>query len=382
MNLSRATSFAARLSGGLAVLLLMAGFLGQVQAQPVTTAVPFLLIEPDSRAAAMGNTGVALANDANAVFWNPAGLAFQKNAGVGFTHANWLPEFNADLSLEYLMGKHHFPEIGTFGAHVTYFNLGEYEVRNSNNEVEGEFKAYELSIGASYGLEINERFALGFGLRGIYSDLANQTGTGQEVTAAKSFGLDIGGLYRMDPFELEDIPVHFSAGFNIANMGPHVKYIEVEDPIPTTFRAGYALTFDFDEYNQLTFTNDFSKLLVNKRFEQEGDSITVETDPFYKALFTSWSAMDTDPNEEGSELGLLQQITTGVGLEYWYDQLFALRTGYYYEHPDNGNRRFLSFGAGLRYNIFGVDLSYLYALEEESPLSNTLRVSVLLDFNR
>ncbi len=369
----------------LAVLLLGAvGATARVQAQPVTTAVPFLLIEPDSRSAGMGNVGVAIADDASAIFWNPAGLAFQENAGGSFTHANWLPEFNADLALEHLTGKYHVDGVGTFGAHVTYFNLGEYEVRDATNTKLGVFKAYELSIGASYGVKVSEHFGLGFGLRGIYSNLADQL-PGQasiDVNPAKTFAFDFAGLYRTDPFDLGSVPTTFSAGFNLANMGPGVSYIESDslnhrDPIPTTLRAGYAFTFHFDEYNRLTIANDFSKLLVHKSFDAS-DS-TYSADPFYQALFTSWQALNTNPDEPGAELGLLEQFTVATGLEYWYNDLLALRAGYFYEAPDNGNRQFLSFGAGLRYNIFGVDLSYLYALEEESPLSNTLRISVLLE---
>lgn len=260
-------------------------------------------------------------------------------------------------------------------------------MRNAQNEKLDVFKAYELAIGVSFGRKVTEHFALGAGLRGIYSKLADQTGTGIDVSPATTFAFDLAGLYRMDPFQLGSVPTVFSAGFNLANMGPGVSYVDdkydTSDPIPTTLRFGYAFTFHFDEYNRLTFANDFSKLLVHKSAEQVNDSTTIyRADPFYQALFTSWQSLDTNPNEPGTELGLLEQFMVGLGMEYWYNDLFALRAGYYYEAPDNGDRQFLSFGAGLRYNIFGVDLSYLYALEEDSPLSNTLRVSVLLDLKR
>jgi hypothetical protein len=161
-------------------------------------------------------------------------------------------------------------------------------------------------------------------------------------------------------------------------MGPQIQYSDTEqaDPIPTNIRLGYAVTLDLDEYNQLTFANDFNKMLIRR------DS--VEADPFYRAIFSSWAPVEVnrgtqaDPNMQ--RLSVLEQFTIGLGMEYWYNQLFALRSGYFFENPYNGNRRFITFGAGLRYNIVGVDFSYIYALEENSPLANTMRFSLLLNF--
>lgn len=180
-------------------------------------------------------------------------------------------------------------------------------------------------------------------------------------------------------------------------MGTEMKYDEDAQALPTNLRAGYAFTFDFDEYNSLTFTNDFTKAMVRvqeTRTCETGDplaqcadediEVRSDPDPFYKAIFTSWSNGTGLGNADGgvAELSALEQITAAFGLEYWYNDLFALRTGYYYEDPQNGNRELLNFGAGLRYNIVGVDVSYIYAMEQSSPLDQTLRFSLLLNFNR
>jgi hypothetical protein len=158
-------------------------------------------------------------------------------------------------------------------------------------------------------------------------------------------------------------------------MGGRLQFESAKEPLPMNLRLGYAFTFDFDEHNSLTVANDFNKSLVDR----DGRDGT----PFYKSLFTSWQpARGEEVEGQASTLSVVEQFTMGVGAEYWYSDLFALRTGYFYEDPENGNREFLNFGAGLRYNIVGVDMSYLYTLEENSPLANTLRFSLLFEFQK
>lgn len=372
----------------------MFGSAERSEAQIGGASVVFLMIEPDSRAAGMGNAGVALADNASAVFWNPAGLAFQEGAELALTHSNWLPAFNAGLFYEYLVGKYQVEDVGTFGGHVTFLNLGEHERRDSQGEPLGVFRSYDLAVGGSFGRNITRHFSMGVGARLIYSNLSSGDVGGLETNPGLTAGLDLSGLYRSDPITFNEIDMTVSAGFNLANMGPQINYSDSDerDPIPTNLRMGYALTFDFDEYNRLTFVNDFNKMLVNIRT----DSVMVDgqweiersVDPWYEAVVSSWRAIDVctgtqqqcreDPTQFRS-VGALQQLTIGTGLEYWYDELFALRTGYFYENPYNGNRSFLTFGAGLRYNIVGVDFSYIYALEENSPLSDTMRFSLLIN---
>jgi len=348
----------------------------------------FLRIEPDSRAAGMGNTGVAVADNANAMFWNPAGLAFQTNTQVGLTHANWLPEFDAGLFYEYLVGTYHVEGVGTFGGNVTYLNLGEIEIRNNEGVSQGTYRSYELAVGVSYGYRVSDRLGLGTSLRGIYSKLSPSTGDIDSGTASTIAG-DLSMLYRTAPFQLGGAQGTFSTGMNLANMGGRMKYDDDKQALPMNLRFGYALTIDFDEYNSLTFANDFNKELVNVREQTVTEQINGQDstytrtvpDRFYEALFSSWGPARGERNQDGefSTLSVIEQFTVGAGLEYWYSDLFALRTGYFYEDPDNGNREFLNFGAGLRYNVVGVDISYIYTLEENNPLANTLRFSVLFE---
>jgi long-subunit fatty acid transport protein len=361
-------------------VVLMAGFasstaLGQVG----ITSVPFLQIEPDSRAPGMGNAGVAIADNASAVFWNPAGLAFQeKGTQISFTHANWLPNFNTDLFYDYLVGRTHIDGIGTIGGHITFLNLGE-QIHMSETGVElGTFTSYELAAGLSYAYRLNDNWALGTGFRFIYSRLTpNIDVSGQTAKAGTSVGVDLATMYKSNPFRLMDREAQFSAGFNLSNIGPAIQYTDEaqSDPIPTLLRVGVALDMELDDqgYNTLTFAADVSKIMA--RNDTAGRAMGV-----MEALYKSWDTYTRYDGQEFVDVPLAEQFMYGIGLEYWYAKQFAIRTGYFYEAPNNGDRQFLTFGAGLRYNIFGVDFSYLYTIKEDSPLANTIRISVLVDF--
>lgn len=354
-----------------------------LQAQVGITSVPFLQIEPDSRSAGMGNTGVAIADNASAIFWNPAGLAQQRGNQISITHANWLPAFNVDLFYDYLVGTYHLEGVGTFGGHITFLNLGE-QVRTDDNAQElGRFNSYELSGGLSYGRQINEHFNIGAGLRYIHSSLADGDLNGHKINPGSSFGIDLASQYRSGSFMLGNREAVFRAGINLSNIGPGIRYTDnaVKDPLPTMLRTGWAVTVDLDEngYNTLTFSNDISKVMArSEEVIAQGDT-TYQPMSVFKALGKSWGSYERFNGTENVDVGLLQQLMFGFGLEYWYNQQFALRTGYYYEDPENGNREFITLGAGVRYGMFGIDFSYLYTLEEYHPLANTMRFSLLLN---
>ncbi|NBC02743.1 MAG: type IX secretion system outer membrane channel protein PorV [Bacteroidetes bacterium] len=356
-----------------------------LQAQVGITAVPFLQIEPDSRATGMGNTGVAVADNASAIFWNPAGLAFQNQNQISITHANWLPAFNADLFYDYLVGTYYVDGVGTIGGHITFLNLGE-QIRTDETGLElGRFNSFEISAGLSYGFQISENFSLGTGLRYIYSSLADGSVSGQEISPGSSVGIDLAGLYKTNPFQVGNRQAAFNVGFNLSNIGPGIQYTDnsQKDPLPTVMRLGWAYTMDIDAngINTLTLSNDISKIMArNERVGSDPDSPEYETMGVMEALFNSWGSYQRFNGSETVDVSLGQQLMYGFGLEYWYDELFALRSGYYYEHPENGNREFITLGAGLRYNIFGVDFSYIYTLEDDHPLANTIRLSVLMNF--
>jgi hypothetical protein len=363
------------------------------QAQVGITSVPFLQIEPDSRAAGMGNANVAIADNAAAVFWNPAGLAFQTGNQASITHANWLPQFNAGLFYDYLVGKFYVEGLGTIAGHITYLNLGEQQQTDEGGNELGTFRSYDFAVGASYGFDITKNFALGIGTRFIYSNLVpsgTNVGGQTQASAGTSVAFDLGMLYKSSVFKLGENNATFSFGLNASNIGTPIQYTDEaqKDPLPTTLRAGFAFTteLDADGYNSITFATDVSKIMAETRQEdilnELGDSIGYRNvvTPSLVALFSAWGPINRVDQGRTISLGLLDQLMIGGGAEYWYDKKFALRAGYFYEHPDNGDRQFLTFGAGLRYDIFGVDFSYIYTLTENHPLANTIRFSVLVDF--
>lgn len=356
-------------------------FAAQTRAQVGITAVPFLQIEPDTRTAGMGNAGVAISDNASAVFWNPAGLAFQTGNEVSITHANWLPQFDVGLFYDYLVGKYEIEGIGVIGGHITFLNLGEQILTAEDGpEPIGEFSSYEVATGLSYGFKLNENIAVGTGLRFIYSNLV-PSGTmvsGQEARNGTSIGFDLAGLYRSNPFSVLDRNTVVSAGVNLSNIGPPIQYTDEaqKDPLPTLLRAGWSYTMDLDPtgFNTLTLANDFSKIMA--RNDTAGQAMGV-----IEAVFNSWGTYTRTPDggQTFIDVPLSEQFMIGLGAEYWYNKQFALRTGYFYESPNNGNRKFLTFGAGLRYDFIGIDFSYLATIEEHHPLANTIRLSLLLD---
>jgi hypothetical protein len=348
------------------------------------SAVPFLLIAPNARADGMGESGAALSDDGSASYWNPGGLAFETGQEVSITHSNWLPQFQlSDLFYEYFAYRNHIESIrGTISASVIYLNLGEFNRRDEFNNDLGNFKAYEFAITAGYSTKIINDLGIGLNLRYIHSSLDPSESQEQPGSkgVASTVSFDIGTLWHPSHIVLPglgDIEDRFSIGLNLSNLGPKLTYIQAAqaDPLPTNLRLGLAVRPLKTEYNNITWVIDFSRLLV-RRYPQIVDStqsppvVTQEShvDDLPKSLFSAWEA------------GGLKKVTIGTGLEYWYGKpkLFAIRWGYFYEHPDYGNRKFMTFGAGIRWDIFGFDFSYLSAIEENHPLSETLRFTLLI----
>jgi hypothetical protein len=341
----------------------------------VSTGVPFLLIGPNSRFAGMGETGTAIADDATAMHWNPSGLAFQTTGTqVNFTHSPWLAGLGlSDLFYDYLAARKYVKSLnGTVGMDFTYLNIGEviYTDESGRMDESKNYKAYEFAVALAYATQLRNDLGAGVTVRFIYSRLspnnlqvANEKGNGTAFTTS----FDISALYKVKkgPKILKD---RLSIGLNLSNLGPKISYVDAAqaDPIPTQIRLGIAYNLFKNEGNDLMLTADFSKLLVNRH--PDGTS-----DAFYKALATSW---------KGGLSQIGTTIQSSVGVEYWYGspRLIALRAGYFYEDPNNGNRKFITLGAGIRYDKYGFDFSYINAVEENHPLANTLRFGLILDF--
>ena len=352
------------------------------QGNTITTAVPFLLITPDARSGAMGDVGVAISPDANATHSNPAKLAFVKDPyGFGLSYSPWLQKLVPDINLAYLNGFYKLDDRNTLGSSLRFFSLGNIQFVDENNALQGEGNPNELAFDVSFARSFGENFSLGTALRYIYSNLSSgQVFNNQETQPASAVAADISAFYTKDA-ALFSKNATLSAGLDISNIGTKMNYTESGPKyfLPTNMRLGGSATIHADDYNDFSFSLDLNKLLVPT--PPETDNVTGEIiagkDPNRSVpagIFGSFTDAPGGGKEE------LQEISYAAGAEYWYNHQFAIRAGYFYENPNKGNRKYLTLGLGLRYNIVDLDFSYLLANQQTSPLANTLRFSLLFNF--
>jgi hypothetical protein len=357
-----------KLCAAIVLLFTAAGIYAQGE-----SAVPFLLIGPNSRNAGMGETGAGLVNDASAMFWNPAGLAFQDGMEVNITHSPWLPGLGlGDLFYDYLSGKYHSKKLkGTFGVSITYLNIGTIIQTDEFGNTIGDYKAFDGALAVGYGTKVTKDLGVGIVTRFIYSKLAagfvgNEKGSG----VAYDLSFDLSALWRPKKTKIKFINDRLGIGFNFSNIGPKVTYVDDKqaDPLPSNIRLGFAYDVVKTDFNNLTLTADFSKLIVRR---YEGGV----SDPLYKAIFNVWGVGAGE---------VLASIQSSVGAEYWYGapKLIGLRAGFFYEDPSHGRRKFITLGAGLRYSMYGFDFSYISTIEENHPLANTLRFTLAVNFGK
>jgi len=353
----------------LAVFIVLSG---RVFAQG-ESAVPFLLIGPNSLNAGMGETGTGMINDASAMFWNPAGLGFQKGTQVSITHSPWLPGLGlSDLFYDFLAGKYYMKKLkGTLGVSITYLNIGKIiQTDEFGNEI-GNYQAFDGALAVGYGTKVSRDVGVGVVTRFIYSKLAVDPVAGEQGTGtAYDLSFDLSMLWRPSKTKMKFLNNKFGLGVNLSNIGPKVTYVDNDqaDPLPTNLRLGFAYDIYQSEFNNLTLTADFAKLLVKRR--EDGVS-----DPVYKGIFTSFG---------GGIDNVMKSIQSSVGAEYWYGnpKLIGLRGGFFYEDPDRGKRKFITLGASIRYSMYGFDFSYINTIEENHPLANTLRFTLSVNFGQ
>ncbi|RYD82631.1 MAG: type IX secretion system outer membrane channel protein PorV [Sphingobacteriales bacterium] len=367
------------------------------QYRVITTTVPFLGITPDSRSGGMGDVGVAISPDANTIHWNPAKLAFmQSDMGLSLTYTPWLATIVDDISLSYLSGYKKINDRSGFGASLRYFSLGDITFTNDQGTFIKTHRPYEMAVDAAYALKLSKLFSVGIAGRFIYSDLASQLTlqSGARTKPGITFAGDISGYYTK-PIKIKDKAATLSFGGNISNMGGKITYTSVSDRsfIPINMRLGTALGLKINEFNDINFAFDLNKLLVPTQPIYQ----TVNGKPVYNQAGQKVIAKGKDPNvpvisgmiqsfydSPGGFKEEMQEINPAIGVEYWYAKQFAGRMGYFHENKNKGNRQYLTFGVGVRYNVLGLDIAYLVPTNtaksvSRSPLENTLRFT--LSFN-
>jgi hypothetical protein len=372
----------------LLALITLASFNTQAQEAPtikdrvVTTAVPFLLISGDARASGMGDQGVATSVDAYAQQWNPAKFVFaEKQQGVGFSYVPYLRELVADINLGVLSYYNRFNERSAVAASLRYFGQGEIQLRDTPDQQPRVVEPNEVALDLTYALRLGEQISMAVTGRYIRSDLKIE-GLDGDANAANTFGVDISSFYQSEEIPYRDFNGRWRAGVNISNIGPKLKYDDAgqENFIPTNFKAGAGFDFIFDAANKIGVYGEVNKLLVPTPSDSNGDLRIDREDDWYNessfgAIFSSWGDAPDGFSEE------LKEFTWSLGAEYWYEDSFAFRVGYFNESEVKGFRKFLSLGAGFKYSVAQIDVSYLFSTSKAvaNPLEGTLRFS--LSFN-
>ena len=371
----------------------------QQDSRVITTGVPFLLVAADARAAGMADQGVATSPDAFSQQWNPAKYAFA-NDKQGFTasYTPYLTDLVNDISLGQATYYNRISERNAFAVSLRYFGLGEIELRQNADDPAQIVKPNELAIDGSYALKLSERFSMAVAGRYIRSALRIPSGESSDAKPASSFAVDIAGYYVGEEAAFSSFNGRLRLGFNFQNMGPKINYdAGASDDnsanfLPANMRIGGGYDFILDDFNKVSVSVEFAKLLVPtpQSADLDGDGLitsqaemdlrTQNNSDYNKINWVSgiFSSFGDAPGGFSEEL---KEFTYSVGTEYLYQDSFAFRLGYFHESPIKGARKFFSLGAGFKYNVVKVDVSYLFSASKvKNPLENTLRFSLSFNF--
>lgn len=387
---------------GLATFLVASGFQAKSQItvdeldgtiNTITTAVPLLMISPDSRAGALGDAGGALSPDANSIHWGAAKLAnIEGNSGISLSYIPWLRQLVPDINLGYLSWYKKMKKRQTIGGSLRYFSLGNIIFTDVIGNVTGQFNPNEFAIDFAYARRFSDRWSGGLALRYIFSNLTG----GIDVQGTPSFpgqsvAADISAYYVNPDLKLGGKKSTYAFAVAMTNLGAKISYTKSADRdfIPMNLRLGQSLKMKVDDYNAFTFVLDFNKLLVPTPPVRDADNngaiiagrennVSIVSG-MLQSFYDAPGVLEAD----GSRNVLkeeLREINICGGVEYNYNNLFSVRTGYFHEHPTKGNRRYFTLGAGVKFNVFALDLAYLIPTQQRNPLENTIRFTLQFDF--
>ncbi len=351
----------------------------------VQTAVPFLMINPDARSGAMGDVGIAISPDANAIHFNASkyAMATQK-FGMSLTYTPWLRSLGVnDIYLAYAAGYYQF---GTdvkqaIGVSLRYFSLGSIQWTDFNASVLGEGSPREFETAVSYSRQLSKYLAVGATAKFIYSNLAtgqSPDGGSERISSGRAGAVDFSMTYKK-PIKMAAGASSLTIGAAIKNIGNKITYLRSSDFLPQNLGIGAAWDIPLDQYNSIVIALDLNKLLVPT--PNPLDTVRGANGlPAWKDKSPISAALGSFNDAPGGGQEELKEINFSAGVEYWYDKQFAVRAGYFYEHAEKGGRRYFTVGLGLKYNVMGINLSYLVPTSSQrGPLDNTLRFSLLFD---
>ncbi len=349
----------------------------------IQTAVPFLTIAPDSRAGAIGDAGVATSADLYSMHWNPAKFAFiDGNGGFAMSYSPWLRSLVPDINLALLSGYYRIDSRQVLSSSLMYSSLGEIQFTDDYGNYQRNYNPNEFSIDVAYSRLFSEYWSGGVALRFIYSNITGGMTVGTtETKAGIAFAADASAFYTK-PLDLGTKKGNISAGFNFSNIGSKMSYTNDVDPdfIPMNMRLGSTFSVQLDRYNAIAFSFDLNKLLVPTPpiYDTDGETILAGKDPNVSVPVAIFQSFYDAPGGFSEEM---KEFTESIGIEYWYNQQFALRTGYFNEAEMKGNRKYFTVGAGFRLSVFSLDFSYLIPVTQNNPLARTLRFSLGFEFD-
>jgi hypothetical protein len=366
------------------------------QSRVITTAVPFLMVSPDARAGGLGDGGVATSPDANSMHWNAAKYAFidQQN-GFSISYTPWLKNLVNDINLAYVSYFHKFNDISTVAFSLRNFSLGNISFTDIYGNVVGTYKPNEFAVDGAYSRKLSDNLSMAVTGRFIYSNLtAGYAQQGVSYKPGVGVAVDVSLYWQKDVNWFSGMDAQFAWGVNISNIGTKISYDPTKsqkDFLPTNLRFGPRLTLNLDDYNKLSFSLDVNKLLVPTPPIYATDSVgnpEVNPDGSYiiaKGMNPNVSVVSgivqSFYDAPGGFKEEMQEFNMAFGVEYWYNNIFAVRGGYFYENPNKGARQYATLGLGLRYNVLGIDFSYLIpTVSQQNPLEKTLRFTLLFNF--
>lgn len=355
----------------------------EVRYNPISTAVPFLMITPDSRHGAMGDAGAATSPDANSQFMNPSKYAFAEGKfAFSLSYTPWLRELVSDVNLSYLAGFIRIDKNQAIGTSLRYFSMGDVILTDQANTTLGTVKPGEFAVDISYSRKLSDKFAGGVALRYIHSDLSGGIGS-ENYSAGSAYSTDV-SFYYYNKWGTKGMTQSIAYGINFSNIGSKISYDQGSNKefLPANMRFGATLTNEIDDYNFFSVSMDLNKLLVptpspGLSYGPNGEVIVLPDNSTNKSVTSSiFSSFADAPGGISEEV---QEFSISMGAEFWYKNQFALRMGYFNESLSKGNRKYSTAGVGLKMNIAEIDCSYVIPVQRNSPLANTIRFTLLFN---
>lgn len=349
----------------------------------ILSSLPFLTIVPDARGAALGDAGIAISPDPSAMHFNAAKIAMSdKTFEMSTTYTPWLKNLGLnDIYLAYLSGYNKFDKLQGIGYSIRFFSLGEIQFTNADRQNIGTGNPNEFELAVAYARKLSDNFSAALTGKFVHSNLAEgQRVDGVLIEAANAFAADI-SMYYKSKVNIGDYKSKLTAGLTLSNLGNKITYTQdavTKEYLPQNLAIGAALEVPFDDYNSITLIADINKLLLpTPQFDtSSGKYIKYDKSPITAAI-------ESFSDAPGGFVEEMRELNYSVGLEYWYDKQFAIRAGYFYEHPLKGDRQFLTLGLGVKYNVYNMNVSYLVPTNStRSPLDGTLRFSIGMDFSK